>query len=89
MSEAVGQRCSVKKDFLGNFAKFTGKHLCQSLFFSKKNFIKKETLAQIYSCEFCEIFENTIFYRTPLVAASVKTTSTGVYLHLPITSVKI
>ena len=25
------QRCSVKKDVLRNFAKFTGKHLCQSL----------------------------------------------------------
>ena len=28
------------------------------------NFIKKETLAQVYSCEFCETFKNT-FYRTP------------------------
>ena len=31
------------------------------------NFIKKETLAQVFSCEFCEIFKNTYFYRTPLV----------------------
>ena len=29
------RRCSVKKGVLGNFAKFTGKHLCQSLFFNK------------------------------------------------------
>ena len=29
------QRCSVKKGVLKNFAKFTGKHLCQSLFFIK------------------------------------------------------
>ena len=28
-------RCSVKKGVLRNFAKFTGKHLCQSLFFNK------------------------------------------------------
>ena len=28
-------RSSVKKDVLQNFAKFTGKHLCQSLFFDK------------------------------------------------------
>ena len=27
--------CSVKKSVLRNFAKFTGKHLCQSLFFNK------------------------------------------------------
>ena len=28
-------RCSVKIAVLKNFAKFTGKHLCQSLFFNK------------------------------------------------------
>ena len=28
-------RCSVRKGVLGNFTKFTGKHLCQSLFFNK------------------------------------------------------
>ena len=31
------------------------------------NFIKKETLAQVFSCEFYEIFKSTFFYRTPLV----------------------
>ena len=25
------------------------------------NFIKKETVAQVFSCEFCEIFKNTVF----------------------------
>ena len=34
------------------------------------NFIKKETLAHVFSCEFCEICKNTFYYRTPLVAAS-------------------
>ena len=34
-------------------------------------FIKKETLAQMFSCEFYKISKNTFFYRTPLVAASV------------------
>ena len=29
------RRCSVRKDVLKNFAKLTGKHLCQSLFFNK------------------------------------------------------
>ena len=33
-------------------------------------FIKKETLAQVFSCEFCEILKNTFFYRTPPMAAS-------------------
>ena len=52
-----------KKGVLRNFAKFTGKHLCQSLFFNKVagacNFIKKETPAQVFSCAFCEISKNT------------------------------
>ena len=34
-TEAVFRRCSVRKDVLRNFAKFTRKHLCQSLFFNK------------------------------------------------------
>ena len=34
------------------------------------NFIKKESLVQLFSSEFCEISQNTFFYRTPLVAAS-------------------
>ena len=29
------QRCSVRKSVIRNFAKFTGKHLCQVLFFNK------------------------------------------------------
>ena len=34
------------------------------------NFIKKETLAQVFSCEFFEISKNTFFYRTPPVSTS-------------------
>ena len=33
----------------------------------------------MFSCEFCEIFKNTFFYRTPLVAASVPTS--GAFFH--------
>ena len=36
------------------------------------NFIKKETLVQVFSREFCEISRSIFFYRTPLVAASDK-----------------
>ena len=35
------------------------------------NFSKKETLTQVFSCEFCEIFQNTFSYRTFPVAAFV------------------
>ena len=71
------------KDALRNFGKFTGKHPCQGLFFNKVagrpekeitkkafNFIKKESLAQVLSCEFGKISKNTFCYRTPPVAAS-------------------
>ena len=34
------------------------------------NFIKKETVTQVFSCEFCENFKNKLFFRTILVAAS-------------------
>ena len=68
----------MRKGGLGNFTKLTGKHLCQSLLFNKVadlkpeacNFIKKETVAQVFSCEFCEIYKNIFYYRTPLLAAS-------------------
>ena len=66
-----------KKGVLRNFTKFTRKRLCQSLFFSKAagltpaTLFKKETQVQGFSCEFCEISQNTFLHRTPLVAASV------------------
>ena len=34
------------------------------------NFIKKESLAQVFFYEFCEISKNIFFYRTPPLAAS-------------------
>ena len=60
-----------KKAVLRNFTKFTGKHLCQSLFINACNFAKKETLAQVFFCEFCKISKNTFSFRTPLVAAFI------------------
>ena len=59
VTEAVVQRCSVKKVFL---------EISQNS--QACNLIKKETLAQVFSCEFCEISKNTFSYRISLVAAS-------------------
>ena len=64
-----------KKGVLGNFTKFTGKHLYQSLLFNKVTglwpaTLLEKTLSHVFSCEFCEISKNTFFYRTPLVAVS-------------------
>ena len=63
----------MKKGNLRNFAKFTGKHLCQSLSFNRPaTLFKKEALAQVFSCEFCEISKKSFDYRKRLVAASEK-----------------
>ena len=73
------QRCSVKKGVLRNFTKFTGKHLRQSLFFNKiaglrpATLLKKETLAQVFSCEFCEISKNAFSTEHPRTNASDNT----------------
>ena len=76
------RRYSIRKGVLRYFAKFTGKQLCQSLFFNKVaggplismraacNFIKKEALAQVFSCEFSEISKNTFFIEHLRAAAS-------------------
>ena len=56
-----------EKGVLRNYTKFTGRHLCQSLFFNKAgkrdsgSFVKKETLTQVFFSEFCEISKNTFF----------------------------
>ena len=54
-----------------NFEKFTGKHLCQSLFLMNLQhgclqiFFKKEkTLAQVFPCEFWETLRLPFFYNT-------------------------
>ena len=49
--------------------------MCQSLLFNKvadlrQLIIKNETPVEVFSCEFCDAFKNTSFYRTPQVVAS-------------------
>ena len=79
-TEAVAWRCSVKKGVLRNFKKCTGKRLYQNLTFNKvarirpANFSKKGTLAQVFSCEFCEISKNTFSVEHLWVTASIHTT---------------
>ena len=59
-----------KKDDLENFANFTGKKpVLESLQPQACNFIKKETLAHIFSYDFFKIFKNNFFHRTLRVAA--------------------
>ena len=69
LEEAVTIRCSVKKVFLeilqnsekNTSARVSSLHQC----------LRAATLLKkTFSSEFCEISQNTFFYRTPLVAAS-------------------
>ena len=74
-SEAATVGALRKKGFLKNFAEFKGKHLYQSLFCKKVAglrpiFIKKETLAQVFSCESCEISKNISFEERLLLPIS-------------------
>ena len=74
LSEAVVPRCSVKKVFL-EITQNSQENTCDRVSFLIKlqpsawNFIKKQSLAQEFSFEFCEISKNTSFYGTHLVAA--------------------
>ena len=62
ITEAVAQSCSVKKDVLRNFAKFTGKHLYQSLFFDK---IAGRPLSKKRLWHRCFLVSFAKFLRTP------------------------
>ena len=44
------RRCSVRKDVLRNFAKFTGKHLYKSLFFNKAANLRSVALLKMRLC---------------------------------------
>ena len=68
----------MKKGVLRSFTKFTGKHLCQSLFFNKVAGLRpapllKKILVQVFFCEFCEISKNTFFTEHPWTTASDNT----------------
>ena len=75
MPEAAVPRCSVEKVFL-EISQNSQESSCARVFFNRVtglacNFITKETLAQVFSCKFCETSKNTVLYnRTPTVASS-------------------
>ena len=62
--EVVVQRCSVKKVF-SEISPNSQENTCARVSFLIKlqakacNFIKMETPAQVFSCEFCDISKNT------------------------------
>ena len=69
--KASVHRCFFKVGVLKNFGRFTGKHLFSSLLLImlELQLCLKAASAQVFSCEIYEIFKNSLFYRTPSVAA--------------------
>ena len=72
-SEAAARRCSVKKVFL-EILQHSQENTCVRASFLITlqawacNFIKKETLAQVFSCGFCEIPKNSFSYIIEILA---------------------
>ena len=66
LTEAVVPRCFVEKVFL-EISQNSQENTCARVSFLIKlqalglQLIKKESLAQLFSCEFCEISKNTFF----------------------------
>ena len=86
MREAVVLRCSVKTKVFSEISQNSQQNTCTRDSFLIKlqacNFNKKESLVQVFSCEFCKISKNTFSKRTPPVAAIKTDLKTGVFLWL-------
>ena len=69
-SRSSHQRCSIRKGVLRNFAKFTGKHLCQSLFFNEvavlrhATFLKKGLWRRCFPVNFKKILRTLFLQNT-------------------------
>ena len=67
------RRCSVRKAVLRNFAKFTRKHLCQSLFFNKvlgwpATLLKRRLWNRCFSVNFEKLLRTSFSQRTAFAA---------------------
>ena len=75
LSEAVVQRCSVKTVVL-EISQNSQENTCTTVSSLIKlhswNFIKKETLEQVFSCDFCEISKSIVFTEHLWASASIK-----------------
>ena len=79
------RRCSVRKGILKNFAKFTGKHLCQSLFFNKVTGLRPATLLKKRLWHRCFPVNFAKFLRTPFLQnTSGKLFSKGSEYSIPL-----
>ena len=66
------QRCFLKKGVLINFAKFTGKHLCHSLFFNKVADLRSADLLKKKLWDRCFPVNFAKFIRTPFFTEDLR-----------------
>ena len=64
-TESSHRRCSISKAVLENFTKFTGEHLCWSLFFNKAGSLSPLTLLKKRLTHSCFRDNFVKFLRTP------------------------
>ena len=69
------RRCSIRKDVPRNFAKFTGKHLCQGLFLKKLQVIRPTTLSKKKLWRRCFPVNFEKFLRTPFFTEHLRATA--------------
>ena len=69
------QSCTVRKGVLRNFVQFTGKHLCQSLFFDKVEGLKPTNVLEKRLWHSCFPVNCAKFLRTPLLTEHLLATA--------------
>ena len=72
----------MKTGVLRNFTKFTGNHLCQSLFFNKVTGVRCATLLKKRIWHRCFPVNFTKFLRTPFLQKPVATTEKVKQTHI-------
>ena len=70
-----------KKGVLRNFVKFTGKHLCQSLFFNKVTGLRPASLLEKRLCHRCFPVNFAKFLRTSFLAEQLRWLLLSLLLH--------
>ena len=75
------RRCSLKKGYLRNFAKFTGKHMCQSLFFDKIAGLRPAALLKKTLWHRCFRVKFVNFLTTPFFIERLWTTASEYFIN--------
>ena len=79
---SVSLRRSVRKGVLRNFAKFTGKHLCQSLFFNKVAGLRPVALLKKRLWHRCFLVNFEKFLRTHFLPDHLRWLLLCLYCHM-------